>query len=96
MRAELAFRTGRGARAFATSATTDAHGRYRLTLPYSTRGSPDSIRPAQGYVVTSDDGAHAMLAIDEAEVVRGLEVPGPTLGPPGEVRGAYPERSSGV
>ena len=59
-------------------ARAGADGRYRIRLPYSTRGAPPAVRPAAAYRVAAA-GLRASLAVDEAAVQEGRRVRGPDL-----------------
>ncbi len=57
---------------------TDANGRYRLRLPYSTRGHSGSITIAQRYRIRVGELSDE-IAIDESAVLQGLRVEGPNF-----------------
>jgi len=77
VRFSLALETPRG-RAFTwrTHVRAEADGRYRVRLPYSTRGAPPAVRPAPAYGVEVA-GRAVGLAVDEAAVKEGRRVAGP-------------------
>ena len=62
----------------------DSSGRYSITLPYATRGSPPAVHCDPAYTVVSK-GRQAKVTIDEDEVQRGAQVEGPDFRRWGEV-----------
>ena len=74
---ELVTNLGRETR-FEMVTEADALGRYRLQLPYSTQGRPESTRTAARYQIRAGDSVEE-VAIDEAAVQSGAQIPGPNF-----------------
>jgi asparagine N-glycosylation enzyme membrane subunit Stt3 len=90
VRAQLGLRTNRGRElAYRTRARADAAGRYRLRVPYASRGGPPSVRAEPAWELACD-GERASLVVDESAVRSGAALGGPALclGPAGEGPGA--------
>jgi dolichyl-diphosphooligosaccharide--protein glycosyltransferase len=79
--AKLPFITPYGRRGvYEESVVADEQGRYVLTLPYSTRGTPPSVQVNPAYVLSAA-GRDARVAVEEVAVLDGRIIPGPNLGP---------------
>ena len=77
--ATLGYESNRGRRGrYRTSAQADASGRYRLRLPYSTRGAPPGVATDPAYRISSG-GRTVLLAVDERPVRDGLSLAGPSF-----------------
>jgi dolichyl-diphosphooligosaccharide--protein glycosyltransferase len=90
VRAELGIRTNRGRElAYRTRARADPAGRYRLRVPYASRGGPPSVRAEPAWELACD-GERASLVVDESAVRSGAALAGPAfcLGPAGARPGA--------
>jgi len=75
----LPLRTNRGrALRFQAAAAADAAGRYRLRVPYASRGQPAAVRVGAAYALRCG-GERAQVAVEEEAVRRGALVAGPEL-----------------
>jgi asparagine N-glycosylation enzyme membrane subunit Stt3 len=63
---------------FKVSAIADVDQTYRFRLPYANQGSPESVRPAPEYLISSS-GEQTLISISERHVQTGARVAGPTF-----------------
>jgi dolichyl-diphosphooligosaccharide--protein glycosyltransferase len=77
--ANLSLLTNLGERAlFKVSTIADANQKYRFRLPYANRGSPEAVRTAPEYLISSS-GDQTVISISERQVQTGAQVAGPNF-----------------
>ena len=77
--ANLSLLTNLGERTlFIVSTIADANQKYRFRLPYANRGSPEAVRTAPEYLISSS-GDQTVISISERQVQTGAQVAGPNF-----------------
>jgi dolichyl-diphosphooligosaccharide--protein glycosyltransferase len=77
--ANLSLFTNLGERAlFKVSTIADANQKYRFRLPYANRGSPEAVRTAPEYLISSS-GDQTVISISERQIQTGAQVAGPNF-----------------